>query len=303
VVLVSPSEPKSIKLALKGKAIVHPLPEEYGADFLLVTGQGRAAVQRKTWDDLLASLEDGRLAKELLLMKRAQVAVLVVEGYLECTSEGNVITPYRQQYTKEQARNVLRSCQLVHGVMVERTENPQDTAQAILELEKWLRKPEHRSLLVRPKRTEWGTRTDRDWAVWLLQGFPGIGPTLAEAIFDHFGEVPLRWTCRFGDLLKVEGIGPKRAAALWRALELPGPAPVGEDRGHPVGGSGSRAPRRPAMAAPVLGARPKGRSRDRGGARGQKGGGQYAQNRLLGTQAPVRRLPRLGCRHHQAGRR
>ena len=41
---------------------------------------------------------------------------------------------------------------------------------------------------------------------------------LAGALWDHFGEVPLRWTCTPDDLASVRGVGPIRAGKLWSAL-------------------------------------------------------------------------------------
>lgn len=223
MILVSPSEPAAIKAALRS-ARVHPLPEKYGADFLVVAGGQRLAIQRKTVDDFLASLEDGRLAREILLLRRAPLALLVLEGRVEATVEGNIITPYRSRYTREQLRNALRSLQLVHGVALEYTDSEEDTAVAVVEIERWLRKGSHRGLLRRPKtaaQDDWGGRHDREWAIFLLQGFPGIGPALAGEIYDAFGAIPLRWACSFEDLLRVPGIGPKRARVLWDSLELP----------------------------------------------------------------------------------
>ena len=77
------------------------------------------------------------------------------------------------------------------------------------------------SLRVRPKtaaKSDWGTTDDRDWGVFLLQGLPGVGVTLAEAIWDHFGGLPLTWKCTIDELRKVPGIGRTRARTLWNLL-------------------------------------------------------------------------------------
>jgi ERCC4-type nuclease len=82
-------------------------------------------------------------------------------------------------------------------------------------------RPVHLSLRTRPKgqaKNDWGEVTERSRALFLLQSFPGIGPTLAEAIIEHFGRVPLAWTCTKEELMKVNGIGKKRAEELWSCL-------------------------------------------------------------------------------------
>lgn len=220
MILVSPAEPKSIKLLMRDKGIVDGLPEKYGADFLFAAQGEWVAVQRKTMDDFLASLEDGRLAQEIPLLRQAAFAVVLLEGWPQFTTDGYLLDKFRKHYTREQIRNALRSLYWAHGLGVERTESPEDTVAAVLELRRWLSKSEHRSLLTRPKHLvgTWGIKTSREWGIWVLQGFPGIGPTLAAAIFDHFGEVPLVWATTLQELMEIPGIGKKRAVELWKAL-------------------------------------------------------------------------------------
>lgn len=223
MMLVSPTERDLLQL-LGDRAMSHFLPERYGADILMVVeGRGKLAVQRKSFpDDLLASLDDGRLARELPLLAYTEYPVLIVEGRPMWTADGHLMQPWDSRWTRAQLRNLLRSVWRVHGVAVEYTDDINDTAAAVLELESWFRKDVHRSLLTRPKilaNNGWGLSNKRDMARFLLQGFPGVGSTLAEQIFDHFGRVPLRWDCSFEELLSVYGIGEKRAKALWEALE------------------------------------------------------------------------------------
>jgi Fanconi anemia group M protein len=221
--LLSPTE-RELKPLLGEKAITSYLPERYGADILaIVEGRGHLAIQRKTFpDDLLASLGDGRLARELSLLAHTEYPVLIVEGKPMWTADGHLMQPWRTGWTRAQLRNMLRSAWRVHGVAVEHTDDINDTAAAILELETWFRKDTHRSLLSRHKsmaKDSWGLSNKRDMARFLLQGLPGIGCVLAEQIFDTFGRVPLRWDCTYEELLSVYGIGEKRAKALWEALQ------------------------------------------------------------------------------------
>jgi len=223
MILVSPTD-RDLLALLGEKAMSHYFPERYGADVLaVVEGRGKLAVQRKTFpDDLLASLDDGRLARELPLLAQAEYPVLIVEGKPMWTADGHLMQSWNSRWTRAQLRNLLRSIWHVHGVAVETTDDLQDTAAAVLELEAWFRKDTHRSLLTRPKsmaKDSWGLSNKRDVARYLLQGFPGVGSTLAEQIFDHFHKVPLRWDCSYEELLSVYGIGEKRARVLWEALE------------------------------------------------------------------------------------
>ncbi|MDD5501336.1 MAG: hypothetical protein PHH57_06620, partial [Candidatus Omnitrophica bacterium] len=89
-------------------------------------------------------------------------------------------------------------------------------------LEAWFRKKVHRSLLSRPKQTvrdSWGKSSQEDIHRFLLQGLPGIGTVLAEAILERFGKAPLSWSCTFDELKFVPGIGERRSKALWELLQ------------------------------------------------------------------------------------
>ena len=223
MILVSPTD-RDLLTLLGEKAMFNYLPERYGADILIVVeGHGKLAIQRKTFpDDLLASLDDGRLARELPLLAQAEFPVLIVEGQPMWTADGHLMQPWNSRWTRAQLRNLLRSVWRVHGVAVEQTTDINDTAAAVLELESWFKKDVHRSLLSRAKTTtkdSWGLSNKRDMARYLLQGFGGIGASRAEAIFDHFGRIPLSWTASFEEMAQVQGIGPKLAQSLLKALE------------------------------------------------------------------------------------
>ena len=222
MMLVSPTERELLSL-LSGRAMSHPLPERYGADVLIVVeGRGKMAIQRKTLDDLLASLEDGRLARELGLLSQVQYPALMLEGQPAWTSDGHLRKPWSSRWTRTQLRNLLRSVWWVHGVAVEHTHDIADTAMAIIELEVWFRKTVHRSLLSRPKRSSrdsWGMSSKESSAIFFLQGLPGVGPGLATAIYRRFGKIPMSWTCAFEELKSVDGIGERRARALWEILQ------------------------------------------------------------------------------------
>jgi Fanconi anemia group M protein len=212
MILVSPTEPQEF-LSLIPDAVSSPVPERYGSDFLISARGLTAGVQRKTWPDLIASLEDGRLVYEVKKISRLDVPALIVEGGVPEGTE--------TRYTMDQLLRLIFSIQ-AEGVWHVPTLSIRGTAKIIKNLAEWLAKGEHFSMRTRPKtvdRDGWGWATDRDWAVFLLQGFPGVGPVLAEAIYNRFGRVPLAWTCTDKELREIDGIGPKRAREMIRCLE------------------------------------------------------------------------------------
>lgn len=215
IILVSPTEPLSIRQIGK----VSTVPEKYGSDILLIDGKHRIGIQRKEVTDLVASLYDGRLTRVMALMKELSQRFLFIEGRMSFTTDRELIHP-GSRITKAQIYGVLLSVQVIHNVNLMFTTNLLDTADTIRIIEKWLSKSEHNSLMTRPKPvSSWGTRTSRDWALHILQGFPGIGASSAGSIFDHFGRVPLKWDCTPQQLGEVGGIGKKRTEELFKALE------------------------------------------------------------------------------------
>lgn len=209
---VSAAEPKS----LQGLGTYSPLPEQYGSDFLITCPVGLVGVQRKEIHDLIASRADGRLARELAQMKQLDIGILLVEGRLKWTSDGQLSTS-RSRWTRAQHLGLLFSIQS-SGVWVNSSENLSESREYLSALEKWFAKESHKGINVRPKpQTSWGQVTDRDWGIHVIQSFDGIGPGVAGRIFDMHG-IPLKWTISKEELELVPGVGPKRAAKMWGTL-------------------------------------------------------------------------------------
>lgn len=217
MLLISPTEPE----LLRRMGETSTAPETYGADILIPGYGGLTGLQRKTTDDLLASASDGRLERELPLLRRLPRRALILEGRWTWTADG-MLAEARKPVTYRQVMGILASVTWVHEVPILPTADLHETAELVGALEKWAGKAKHPSLLRRPsvrKESAWGTATSRDFARHLLQSFPGVGITLADAIYDRFGRVPLAWTVSEKELLTVPGIGPHRARALHRSLE------------------------------------------------------------------------------------
>lgn len=213
--IIAPTEPAAFKAIAD---VVSMAPERMGADALWSSNSwGMVGVQRKEYRDLVASVADGRLAREVAQMQRLGLAVLMVEGRVRFASNGEIVDSY-MRWTRSQHRSLLRSVQ-AKGIWVEATDNVADTVEAVQDLRRWADKARHNSLDRRPKPAgAWGKASERDFALHLLQGVDGVGPVVAEAILDRFGKVPWAWECSHEDLLAVPGVGPGVAKKLWEAL-------------------------------------------------------------------------------------
>lgn len=213
-ILVSPAEPKP----LRDRWEVSSIPETRGVD-MLWSAQGELwGVQRKEISDLLASRSDGRLSKELGQMQSLATTMLIVEGRIRWTDEDELLDGW-QSISRRQLTGMLWSVRS-RGVWVEYTKSMDQTAEVVEWFADWSNKKRHSGLAGRPSpESNWGKISDRDWGIHLLTSFPGIGPGMAEAIWEHFGgRVPLSWDVEEGELLEVPGIGPGRARNLRKAL-------------------------------------------------------------------------------------
>jgi ERCC4-type nuclease len=213
---VAPTEPpKRKELGLSSI-----LPERYGVDFLWpMAGGGLGGVQRKELGDLVASLADGRLNKELAQMKGLAFQGLIIEGRGKWTADGRLVHRY-VKFNKQALIGVVMSVE-GRDIKVIQTGGLDETADAVLSMRHWSMKPEHRSLNGRGemvRRGKWGKVTDRDYALHLLTSMPGVGVKTAESLLDHFGKVPLRWEVGEEELREVPGIGKVMAKRLVEVL-------------------------------------------------------------------------------------
>lgn len=203
-------------------------PEEFGVDAMWVARKRTFGVQRKALKDLIASVDDGRLAKELLQMQSLDSAWIIVEtgerggGSPREMPNGTLagVGAYGRPWTGSQVRGVLWGA-MERGVKVEYTRDEPETIERVLEIEKWSRKARHESAQGRGMvpRDVFGKRGNREYATFLLQGLPGVGMMTANAIYDHFGRLPLIWDCTEADLLKVPGVGKVSARRILEVFQ------------------------------------------------------------------------------------
>lgn len=191
-------------------------PEKLGADVLIPSNtHGMVGVQRKEIEDLIASVHDGRLAKELLQMKQLGLGVLLIEGVPHWTSDGMLLS--NSTWTIQQHHGILWSVQSMNYWIVY-SESLDRTCELLSMLERWIMKLKHGSLIHRPgAKGEWGKASSQEWAMHVLMGFEGIGPELAERIVKRFG-LPLMWTVEPEEMMEIEGIGDVKAQRLWDSL-------------------------------------------------------------------------------------
>ena len=189
--------------------------EVYGVDFMWGHADGLHGVQRKTVQDLLASVSDGRLQREVGQALPLITRHLILEGRVTWTNEG-VIAGWGSRWTARQWTGLLASVSQTFAVIP--TDNHQQTIWAVEALYEWTAKEHHRTLATRPgPQGAWGKPTNREYQVHLVQGLPNVGVELATRIVETLG-VPFTWKVTAEDLVKIPGIGKKKAQQIMECL-------------------------------------------------------------------------------------
>ncbi len=192
--------------------------ELYGADMLWAARGEWWGVQRKALPDFVASVDDGRLATERMQMQGLHHAYLILEsgergGGFPRTMPNDTLAAlgtYGRPWTGAQLRGVMYNL-MVDGIQVMMVKDESETLARVMELEAWSRKPRHESARGRGTvpADVFGHRGNKEYAVFLLAGLPGVGVELAGRIYDHFGGLPigLRPGVDEKSLMQVKGVG------------------------------------------------------------------------------------------------
>jgi ERCC4-type nuclease len=167
--------------------------------------------ERKTPDDLIASANDGRLAKQIDAMQESYGFILL-EGQWSFDGGWTV-----GRWTWDQFMNLLQSIQS-KGVKIDLSPNKEMTPRRLVALYKWSQKEEHdswrRPLVAMPPAEDY---LDRDYRgkIGMLMHLPDCGEKKANVLMESFGlmgtlgiteegltEASGRWAT-------IKGIGPK----------------------------------------------------------------------------------------------
>jgi ERCC4-type nuclease len=214
-VIVSPTEPASLRYV----GTVSMEPEDYGCDITVTDQAGLlCGIQRKEFRDLCNSLDDGRLGEQVAKMRALPShKMLIVEGAPEWSDDGQSMGT-RLTITRKRYDSALWTIQ-AEGIWVCFTKDLDETIRVLQHFEVWVTR-DHKDLATRPQPGGmWGKATSqRDWRVHLLTGLPGVGPVMAGKIIDHCG-MPWALTVTEEQLLQIEGLGPKKVAALMAVLQ------------------------------------------------------------------------------------
>ena len=129
-------------------------------------------IERKTIPDLKSSIITKRILFQLKELKQYPKAILLIEGISN-------FELYQGILHENALRGFILSVALEHKIPIIFTENEEDSAKYIAVL---ARKTKKTQLSLRPK-----IQLNKDeQKQFILEGFPGIGPTTARKLLDKF---------------------------------------------------------------------------------------------------------------------
>ncbi len=168
---------------------------------------GNYIIERKTMDDLAASIVDGRIFKQLSALKsQSGKAIMVIEG--------NLI-----DFTKKLDLNVYSGILLSiiedFDIPLIITNSSKETAEFFKAIIRRLniKKDKYAKLRLEKKPMEL-----RDIQKFVLAGIPGINKVLAEKLLNTFGTLSSIANASPKQLMKVEGIGPQLARRIYEVF-------------------------------------------------------------------------------------
>ncbi|AEH24965.1 DEAD/DEAH box helicase [Pyrococcus yayanosii] len=176
------------------------------ADYVVSEDVG---IERKSANDFLQSIIDGRLFDQVKRLKDAYPRpLLIVEGQL-----------YGIRNVHPNAiRGALAAVTVDFGVPVLFSYSPEETAQFIFLIAR--REQEERKKDVR-LRSEKKALTLAERQRLIVEGLPYVSATLARRLLRHFGSVERVFTASVAELMQVEGIGEKIAREIRKVITAP----------------------------------------------------------------------------------
>ena len=164
-------------------------------------------IERKTARDFLISIIDGRLFNQLSnLKKHCSRPLLLIEG-----------NPYETDLAFDPLaiKGALLSTQAIWYVPVIFSSSKEETRDIFL----MLGRQEESNLDVVPLRGGYRPKRLKSRQLYLIQGLPQVGPTLAKRLLEHFGSVARIVNATVAELMRVEGIGQVSAKAIRAILD------------------------------------------------------------------------------------
>jgi len=165
-------------------------------------------VERKTAKDFLISIIDGRLFNQMSNLKKfCNHPILLIEG-----------NPYEtvHNFDRMAIKGTLISIQTIWYVPIIFSRTKEDSRDILLMISRQL----GTSIDVVPLRGGYRPKRLKSKQLYLLQGFPQVGPKLAKRLILHFKSVSKIMNASVQALTEVDGIGKVSAERIREVLDV-----------------------------------------------------------------------------------
>ncbi|WP_297501078.1 DEAD/DEAH box helicase [Thermococcus sp.] len=166
-------------------------------------------IERKSANDFIQSIIDGRLFDQVERLKKAyEKPVIVIEGGL-----------YGIRNVHPNAiRGAITAVMLDWGVPILFSSGKEETAQFIYLMARREQEERKKEVKLRSEKKAL-TLTERQRLI--VEGLPNVSATLAKRLLRHFGNVERVFTATEEELKEVEGIGEKKAREIRKVITSP----------------------------------------------------------------------------------
>jgi len=202
VIFVDFREDNNVKTLLeKNGGIIKEMNLEVG-DYLC---SDRLCIEKKTADDFINSIIDGRLFKQLEELKdNFEKPVIIVEG-----------NNFRETMNENAVKSALASIILDYEIPIIMTKNEEDTAKTIYWFSKREQIESERPVGIKGKKKPKDIKKLQEY---IISGFPGISTKISKRVLEKFKTIKNFGNATEEELVKIDGIGKALAKKLNKML-------------------------------------------------------------------------------------
>jgi DNA excision repair protein ERCC-4 len=166
---------------------------------------GDTIIERKTFSDLQASIIDKRLITQLKEMKKYPKQILLLEGFIYNYSDSRI--------NENAIRGLFLSISLDFKTPIIFTEDEEDTSKFLITLAKRYEKEKVQT----SDRQIKTAKNIEEQKRFILEGFPGIGPTTSKQLFEKFKTLHRIFNLEEKELIETKLLDEKK---IKKFLEL-----------------------------------------------------------------------------------
>jgi len=171
---------------------------------------GSFVVERKTMDDFMASIVDGRIFKQAKDLKELSKAkpIIILEGKLsEFLIRGSINTYI----------GTVLSLLFDYNIPVYISNNSRESAELIFSLYRRVAETGKSTIRIRPEKKPLDIYEIQKF---ILAGIPGVDKTIAERLLKEFKTLINIANASPNDLMRIKGIGPELASRIYKIFRV-----------------------------------------------------------------------------------